>query len=55
MRMRAYVEPAPCRQIDRADMVEEHERPDMPAQARGQYPAHGKTVAEIVQARFDQE
>jgi hypothetical protein len=53
--MRAHVHAAARGEIDRTEVIEEHERPDLPAQALRQQPAHDESVAEIVKARFDDE
>ena len=44
MRMRPHVEAVPALEFRRAEMIEEHERPDGAARAMRQRPAHRKSV-----------
>ena len=53
MRMRPHVEAVPAPELGRAEMVEEHERPDGAARAVRQRPAHRKALAQIDAARHD--
>ena len=55
VRMRAYIKPATRHPIHGTDRVEEHEWPDLPAQAGRQQPARRETITQIVQTRFDEE
>ena len=47
--------PRAGREIDRPEMIEEHERADLPAQAERQHAPHDEAVAKVMQARLDDE
>ncbi len=53
VRMRAHIHAAAGREIDRAEMIEEHKRTDLPSQAERQQTPNDETIAEIVQAGLD--
>jgi hypothetical protein len=55
VRVRTYIHAAPGGEIDRPEMIEEHERADVPAQLERQQAAHDEAVSEIVESRLDDE
>ena len=54
MRMRAHIDALAGRHHGRSQMVEEHERPDIPALWKGQDPPHAEP-AQVANSRLDQE
>ena len=53
VRMRPHVEAVAGAELGRAEMIEEHERPDHARLHRGQRAAHREAVAEVGGARHD--
>jgi hypothetical protein len=53
--MRTHIHAAARWEIDGTEMIEEDERADLPSQAEWQQAANDEPIAEIVQARFDDE
>ena len=53
MRVRAHVDAAAGRELDRTELVEEDERADHAARRRRQHALHREAVAEIAGARQD--
>ena len=54
MRMRSHVHATAGRERRRPHVIEKHQRAHMARLQHRQHPAHRETIAQIVQATFDQ-
>ena len=54
MRVRAHVDALAGRHVGRPEMIEKHERADIPARCEGQEPAHVEP-AQVAYSRLDKE